>query len=194
MSRIAIAGAHATGKSTLAEHLASVLPSSVVVEEPYYTLIAQGHTFADVPDKDDFLLLLEHSARSLTAVTARNAIFDRCPADFLAYMVAVGASRSELAASLDTVRAALASLDLVCFVPIERPNRIPVVDGKTLRRRVDVLLREMLLEDSFGFGAQVCEVRGSVTARAAQVQAALLPLQPGKRARSGSRRAPSNDR
>jgi len=44
--RIAVGGAHASGKSTLIAELSRTLPSHKVVEEPYYLFVAEGHNFA----------------------------------------------------------------------------------------------------------------------------------------------------
>ena len=51
---IAICGAHATGKSTLVDALASALPGYRVVEEPYHALIDDGYVFGDPPGVEDF--------------------------------------------------------------------------------------------------------------------------------------------
>jgi len=78
--RIAVGGAHASGKSTLIAELSRTLPSHKVVEEPYYLFVAEGHNFA-------------------------------------------GEGSSVLDDWLPPVRAAMARLDLVVFVPIEQPDR-----------------------------------------------------------------------
>lgn len=61
--RIAVAGTHAVGKSTLAAELVRVLPSYCVVEEAYYQLDAEGYPFADTPSLEDFEAQLERSLR-----------------------------------------------------------------------------------------------------------------------------------
>jgi hypothetical protein len=68
---------------------------------------------------------------------------------------------------------AISRLDLVVYVPIERPDRIPIhrEEGKSLRRQVDATIREMLVEDGWGFGATILEVRGDLETRVSQVNA-----------------------
>ena len=65
--------------------------------------------------------------------------------------------------------AALPRLDLLVFVPIERPDRIDGVERPRLRARVHSLLEEILLEDSGGLGAPVLTITASVETRVAQV-------------------------
>jgi uridine kinase len=47
--KIAISGAHRTGKTTLVEELSRALPAYGVVDEPYYLLEEEGHEFAEMP-------------------------------------------------------------------------------------------------------------------------------------------------
>src|SRR5687767_9937679 len=84
--RIAVSGTHFSGKSTLVEELAAALPAYSTVEEPYYLLEEEGHEFADPPSVEDFELQLERSIASLKA-REPDVIFDRCPADFLGYLL-----------------------------------------------------------------------------------------------------------
>lgn len=48
--RIAVSGAHQTGKTTLIEELSRALPSYGVVDEPYHLLEEEGHA-AGLPDR-----------------------------------------------------------------------------------------------------------------------------------------------
>ena len=150
--RIALAGAHATGKSTLAAELSAALPGHAVVEEPYHQLAAEGHAFAALPALEDFEAQL---ARSLRDVGRRRGavIFDRSPADFLAYLLA-HRDRDPAAVTrwFAEVGAAVATLDLVVFVPVERPDRIAAPEMGRLRRRVDAALRAGLVAELKGRG------------------------------------------
>jgi hypothetical protein len=61
------------------------------------------------------------------------------------------------------VRAAVRTLDLVAFVPIEARDRIAMLasgEDRQLRRAVDEKLRELWREDPFDFGVDVVEVEG----------------------------------
>ena len=166
--RIAVSGTHATGKSTLVDELARRLDGFVAMPELYYQLEDEGHLFADPPTLDDLDLLFERSIEALTACRAPRALFDRSPLDYLAYLSAV-APETDLRARVAAAHAVVASIDLVVFVPIEKPDRLDVAEAPRLRRRVDRVLREMLVEQSWGFDVRVVEVRGSVEERATQV-------------------------
>jgi predicted ATPase len=87
--RIAVSGAHGTGKSTLIAELARRLDGYQVVDELYYTLLDEGHVFAERPSAEDFELLLERSLAVVSDSTGPNILFDRCPADYLAYLSVV---------------------------------------------------------------------------------------------------------
>jgi predicted ATPase len=168
--RIAIAGTHAAGKSTLAADLARALPGHRVIEEPYYQLQAEGYLFAEWPTRDDFEAQLERSLRCVRQEHG-DVLFDRSPADFLAYVIACsGDGAADVAEWLPLIAEALSTLDLVVFVPIERPDRIETQgENSRLRRRVDGLLREGLAEDGWGFGAAVLRVSGAPAERVRQV-------------------------
>ena len=175
--RIAVAGTHAVGKSTLTGDLARALSRYRVVEEAYYQLDADGYLFADPPSLEDFEAQLE---RSLCCVREEqgDVIFDRSPADYVAYLLAHReAEHAAPAEWLPRVREAFATLDLIVFVPIERPDRIAVPREEIrLRRRVDRLLREALVADGWGLGGEVLTVRGAPGERAKQVIARLTAV------------------
>jgi adenylate kinase family enzyme len=174
--RIAISGSHGTGKSTLIDVLSHALRGFVKVEEPYHLLAAEGHVFADRPDLDDFERLLERSSMLLRDQQLTDAVFDRCPADYLAYIVALGRPSSQsLATTVRDVQDALRTLDLVIHVPVETPDRIPDAAGPLrLRRRVDALLHEMLVDDDWGFAVPALAVQGTPEQRARQVESHLV--------------------
>ena len=170
--RIAVCGSHATGKSTLVAELAARLPTYIAVEEPYYALLAQGHPFADRPSVDDLELLIARACESLTQTTATRVLFDRTPIDYWAYLFALHRDRTlERPDLFREVATSMASLDLAVFVPIEQPDRIDVdaSEGLRLRRRVDALIREFLVEDTLGLGVPTLEVAGTGAQRARQV-------------------------
>lgn len=173
--RIAISGTHRVGKSTLVEALSDELPEYSIFEEPYDQLVEEGHDFAEMPSVEDFELQLERSIACLEE-SDPNVLFDRCPADFLGYLLTHSeAEMFDLKRWLPRVRKAMATLDLVVFVPIEDRDRIvlsPSEDAE-LRMMVDEKLRDILLENPFGFGAGVLEVAGAPRERVQQVMAYL---------------------
>jgi predicted ATPase len=170
--RIALSGTHAVGKSTLAQGLGDVLSGYQIVEEPYYALLDEGHSFSAEPTAEDFEIQLERSIMSLAGVLAERVLFDRCPADYLAYLSALpNTDASTLERGVSSAQNVLGGLDLIVFVPIEQPDRIevPAIEGRRLRKRVDATLREMLVDDAWGFGIPVLEVRGTPEARVRSV-------------------------
>ena len=172
MMCIAVSGTHATGKSTLVQGLGEVLPDYRVVEEPYYALLDEGYVFGAEPTVEDLEVQLERSIASLAGASAERLLFDRCPADYLAYLAALpGADPGTLARWMSAAQDVLRRLDLIVFVPVERPDRIevPEIEGRRLRKRVDVALREMLVDDAWGFGVPVLEVRGTPEERVRSV-------------------------
>jgi predicted ATPase len=169
--RIAISGAHGTGKTSLLESLANSLPNHVVIEEPYYQLENEGHIFAGLPSLEDFESQFMRSIQSIQS-SGENTLFDRCPADFIAYMLSL---KNEAPIGVEPwisrAREAMAMLDQVIFVPIENPDRItiPNWENRALRQRVDESLQGLLLNDQFGLGIHAVEVAGSIKNRVEKV-------------------------
>jgi predicted ATPase len=168
--RVAIAGAHRTGKTTLIEALAARLPAYTAVEEPYHQLEEAGHEFADPPAIEDFEAQLRHALEAIAASGA-DTLFDRSPLDFVAYLRAFDDDH-DLEPWRDGLRDALDSLDLVVVVPIEDRIPVPAHDDRALRRRVDELLAT-LIDD---LDVATIEVHGDVDARVQQVLAAMRQI------------------
>lgn len=173
--RIAVSGAHRTGKTTLLDELADALPAYQREEEPYHLLEEEGHEFAEMPSLEDFELQLERSIECL-ADSADDQLFDRCPADILAYLLThEDAGAFDLDRWLPRARPAMQRLDLVLFVPVEDPDRVVVAasEDDDLRRRVDEALRGILLDDRWDFGVEALEVSGSTRERTRQALARI---------------------
>ncbi len=164
--RIAFAGAHRTGKTTLVHALGEARPDYAVIEEPYHLLEEEGYDFADPPGAEDYLAMLERSLAISTSAPA-NALIDRSPLDFVAYLDVVAGDSFEA----DLLRDAMSALDLIVLVPIESRDRIVVAasEDRRLRRAVDEVLSAMVLDDPHDFGVEVLEVHGDVDQRVRQV-------------------------
>jgi predicted ATPase len=171
--RIAVSGAHRTGKTTLVEELTRALPAYAAVDEPYYLLEEEGHAFAEMPSLEDFELQLERSIECI-AESEKNTLFDRCPADLLAYLLTHDdADGFDVERWLERVRKEMQKLDLIVFVPVETPDRVIVsaVNERRLRRRVDEEIRDIILGDRWEFGVDTVEVAGPPHERVRKVLA-----------------------
>jgi len=169
--RIAVSGTHFSGKSSLVEALSEALPQYATVEEPYNQLQDEGYEFAELPAIEDFELQLERSIENLNE-SMPNVIFDRCPVDILGYLLAhADVEAFDLDAWLPRIQTAVSKLDLVVLLSIEEPDRIvlPVSQDAVYRQRVDEILKEITLENSFGLDVDVLEVSGDMQMRVAQV-------------------------
>ncbi len=158
--RVAFSGAHRTGKTTLVDAIAKLVPSYEVFDEPYRRLEESGHEFSDPPSVEDYEQQLRTSVELIAAAPA-DALLDRCPLDFVAYLQAID-DDFDIDDWLDDIRGAIARLDLVVVVPIEAPDRIavPAHEDRRLRRRVDRRLLRLALDDPFGFEAETLGVAG----------------------------------
>ena len=171
--RIAVTGTHRVGKSTLIEALEDRLPAYRVVDEPYHLLEEEGHEFASPPSLEDFLEQLRRSLESIAeAEGERDVLFDRCPLDFLGYLLTHEESDAfDPGDWMARIRSSLQTLELVIFVPIEQRDRfrLPAHEDPARRREVDEKLAWLLLDDPFGLGVEVLCVHGSGAARLTQV-------------------------
>lgn len=199
--RIAFSGTHRTGKSTLLELVAEQLPDHATVDEPYYLLEEEGHEAADPPTLEDFQAQLERSLDCLEE-GADDVLFDRCPADVLTYLAThEDGDAFEIEPWQDRVKAAMETLDLVVFVPIEDPDRVavPSHEDRAQRAAVHDQLEALLVDGELGCEVEVLRVEGSVRERLEQVMArvartvakapaALAAGVPAKRVRSRGKR------
>jgi len=184
--RIAVSGTHRTGKSTLVQDLVDCLPGFEAIDEPYLLLEEEGQAFATIPDLDAFEQQLTRSIQAVRE-SGPDTVFDRCPLDVLAYLlVHEDAARLDAARWLPDLRDAMARLDLLVLVPVEEPDRFAAGgdDDGDLRQRVAEQLREIVLDDAWGFGASAVEVGGTPEERVAQVLA--LVKQTGGASSGGS--------
>lgn len=166
--RIAVSGTHRVGKTTLAHEIVDALPGHDFVDEPYHDLAAGGHVFAHPPGVADFEYQLEHALETFGDDTD-DVVFDRCPADLLAYLfVATGYDHEVVPQWGDRVCEAVRSLDALVFVPIEVPEVIEFTteeDSTLSRDPVHDLLRSWVVEGGLDLGVPTLEVQGPVTHR-----------------------------
>lgn len=164
--RIAVCGAHRVGKTTLAESLHEALPEYEYKAEAYYELEEEGFAFSEIPSRDDYVTMLEHSVKQIPEA-GENVIFDRCPLDMLAYIHAVSNGSFEISSLYQKVQDVMNEIDLLVFVPIEKPDLIDCTDSDLpqLRKEVNDILSDLIWE----FNSNTIEVTGSTTERCAQI-------------------------
>lgn len=148
--RIAVSGTHASGKTTLIEAFVAQHPEYAFEPEPYTVLTeVHGEQFAYPPTFDDFQRQLQFQIETLARYSERDhVIFERSPVDFLAYMIAI----DDCDDALEDIRDALRHLDVIVFLPLDDRTPIDVAgdEDPELRIAVDEILRDILLDDSFG--------------------------------------------
>jgi hypothetical protein len=139
------------------------------IDEPYLILEDEGYQLADPPSVEDFERQLRQSLTSIAASRA-DAIIDRCPLDFVAYLQDID-DDVDIDGWMDELRTSIAQLDLIVLVSIEIPDRIAVArhEDRRWRQRVDQRLRSLVLDDPYGFDADTHEVHGTLDERIRQV-------------------------
>lgn len=165
--RIAVSGAHLTGKTTLAGQLSSQLKGYSLLEEPYYELLEQGHEFSELPGIEDFELQLDESINQIKS-SGEKTIFDRCPLDFLSYIQAHKDSRFfEINDWKEKIDDAMDQLDLVVFVPVESPDIIDSSQSEypELRDEVNSGIRNLIYDYELKSGFKAIEVSGNINNR-----------------------------
>jgi hypothetical protein len=172
--RVAVTGTHGVGKTRLIDDFLALRPDYEHAQEPYWELVQRGVVFADGPNTADLADQLGQSAAMIVATEARNVIFDRCPLDFIAYLDVLAASEGHewtpQGSLLSRIDKAIASLDLIAFVPVTSPDEIGVsIEYPELRRAVDARLKQIIGSDELGLftgGPRVAEISGSPHERA----------------------------
>jgi deoxyadenosine/deoxycytidine kinase len=179
--RIAVAGTHRNGKTTLVEAVGNVLRDFAMEAEPYEQLLETGDDFIDDQDPEVFVRQLEFQvARMSNAALGQNVIYDRSPLDFVAYVMALdelqlGRRTAVEPVILELAASAMSCLDLIAYVPL-RPEKRPHL-RTSFRRLVDAQLADLLRNDSLGLmqhGAPaVIELVGSTGRRLEGLLAAV---------------------
>jgi hypothetical protein len=185
--RIAVSGTHCCGKTTLVDEFLLAHQEFAHEPEPYTVLQDDyGETFGAEPSADDFHRQLEFNVSRLRRYKPREpVIYERSPADFLAYLLALSdLGRDEDAlrianGSLGMVHEGLQLLDMIVFLPIDDGNNDIVPEGEDveLRKEVNKRLEDILIEDGFDFFASnrpvVVEAVGSTRQRMRTVEMAI---------------------
>lgn len=182
--RVAVSGTHCSGKSTLVDAFLSAHAEYAHEPEPYEALNdLYGEGFAAAPSAEDFFRQLEYNIERLHQYRLGDrVIFERSPADFVAYLLALDDLDRETADAALTKQAitavgnAVALLDLIVYVPASDVSS-PESEDPKLRRAVDVRLERMLLDDDLGLFTSdrpsIVELAGTTAQRLRGLEAAL---------------------
>jgi len=163
--RIAFTGSHRVGKTTLAEEIADNLSDHEFINEPYLQLEEEGYLFSEIPTLDDYMEQFNFSVKQLQN-SGENLIFDRCPLDLLAYFYAVG-KKKDISGLYEEMTTAIAEIDLLVFVPIEKVDLIVCQESDLPNLRQEV---NDILEDWIGdFSNEILEVSGTLENRKKQI-------------------------
>jgi hypothetical protein len=176
--RIAVSATHCVGKSTLIEGFLRRHTEFKHEPEPYVVLVEDyGEEFSAQPNAEDFYRQLEFNVERLRQHKhGEMVIYERCPIDFLAYMLALKDLNMEpvddafLEKIIQIVLEGIQHLDLIIFLPLD--EEIYAEENPKMRRAMDNRLGNILFGDEYeaisSSGVPVVEARGS-TARRLQV-------------------------
>jgi hypothetical protein len=145
--RLAVSGAHGTGKTSLVAELCELLPGHEGVPEPYEVLEEHGYKFGLPPTVEDYRAQLDQAMVSLR-LPVEHLVFDRTPLDFLAYLKATGCE-VEGEASTDALVPLFASLDALIVLPVtaEMTDRLPAPELPALQDAVNNALLMLVYDD-----------------------------------------------
>lgn len=172
--RIAVSGTHGSGKSTLINAFLGTEPGYLHEPEPFERL----DEAPDEPGADSFFEQLGISRRRLRSFgRGTNVIAERCPLDFLAYLLALEELSRPLASPELTERAtelfpaAMSPIDLLVVLPLEstHPISIPDWEDLELRDRMNDILLELAGDTDLVGDLEVVELAGPVSTRLAML-------------------------
>lgn len=148
--KVAIIGSFQVGKTTLSEEINQSLKNFSFYPEAYNSLEEDGYEFNHPPELNDYEEMINRSCEDIIDST-ENAVFDRCPLDYLALACASESLNwSDLPFDLDRIKEVLESIDMILYIPIESPDRIAknLSDfDREFRTEADKKVRELLFDD-----------------------------------------------
>ena len=159
--RIAVSGTHCSGKSTLLQDFAAAHREYESVPEPYELL-----------DEPDFRRQLELSVETFRGFAPGDCVIvERCPIDFIAYMLA---RRDNLGAAIDLAAEGMAHVDLLVVVSADDVEA-PDDEDPELRDAMNERLLDLIATDPFDLlgNVRVLEVAGPPNRRLAMLERAV---------------------
>jgi len=176
--RIAISGTHCCGKSTLIDEFLTTHSEFHHEPEAYEALGDRGETFSAERQ-------LEYCVNRLNQFgPGEHVIVERCPADYIAYLLALEElgrdpiARQLKETSIKVARRGMQNLDIVVFLrPNDRRYEIPDDEDPVLRTTVDNYMEAILLDNDLnlvnGNRPLVLEATGSTAERVEALNAAV---------------------
>lgn len=185
--RVAVSGTHCSGKSTLIDDFLIAHPDFAHEPEPYIVLQEDhGEIFAAEPSAADFYRQLEFNIDRLHHYQdIKKIIYERCPIDFLAYLLALKDLRRDKEASsfvkqsLEIVKGGIGVLDLIVFLPLDDMDSNIMSDWEDpeLRIAVDDHLVDILRDNDLNIFSSgrpmILEARGSTAERLLKIESLL---------------------
>jgi hypothetical protein len=190
--RIAISGTHCCGKSTLIDAFLTTHPEFHHEPEAYEALGDRGEVFSAEPSADDFVRQLEYCVNRIDQFgPGEHVILERCPADYIAYLLALEelgrdpTARQLKETSIKVARRGMRNLDVVVFVrKSDRSYEVTEEEDPELRSTVDTHLETILLDNELnlvdGNHPSVIESTGSTAERIEALNAVVLALAKNK--------------
>jgi len=153
--RIAISGTQCCGKSTFIDAFLTSHPEYTHEPEAYEALGDRGESFAAEPSADDFVRQLEYCVDRINQFApSERVILERCPADYIAYLLALEELGRDPTAqqlketSIKVARRGMENVDIVVFLrPNDRRYEFPDDEDPVLRTMVDTYLEAILLDN-----------------------------------------------
>lgn len=183
--RIAVSGTHCSGKSVLVASFLAAHRDFVHEPEPYEWLVElYGDVMGDEPSADDFYRQLELSVERLCSYSpGARVIAERCPVDFVAYLLALGdlgrtrADRGLIASATELAATGMGHVDLLVVLPLNAAEGIvaPASEDLELRDAMNDRLLELISTDSTlgGDSSWVIEASGTPAQRLRILEDAL---------------------
>lgn len=156
--RIAVSGTHFIGKTTLIDDFIAKHSDYTKEDEAYQKLADSYQVNPEAGPsfelaKEQLLVNLEHIFEN---IDQDNIIYDRCPIDFLVYAACALAqeqnllAESELSDMFDDIIEALASFDLIVFLPLNENQEIEYTqENPQLRIEADHYFQQIYRDDEF---------------------------------------------
>ncbi|HEV7509485.1 MAG TPA: AAA family ATPase [Thermoanaerobaculia bacterium] len=155
--RVAISGTHCSGKSTLIDAFLPGHGDYVHEPEAYEALQdVYGEVFAAEASAEDLYRQLEYHVGRLQQYCAGDrVVFERSPADYLAYLLALedldrdAADARLTERAIEVARGAVAFLDVIVYLPVTHEGRVTDLEDPELRSAMDARLGSLLIDNDF---------------------------------------------